>query len=137
MANPKQQTNENTETPKRSFAFTATFTPVPKEIPKTQRATDLPFKGLFAEHKDDALEGKQPHFFIPDAYWTEERGAEKAKVNKSYGRAKIMDQWREWAKAHKLDGQLEVLAIYREKGLDGAENPEPGLSFWIMKKSAA
>lgn len=130
-------------TPKRSFSFAASFTiPVPKEIPK--RATsvaDLPFKDWFTENLTAGLEGKQPHMFIPDAYWVLEREAEAVKVDKSFGRSKIMDQWRKWKFIHEKGKNttkpveahkgVQITAIYRtgkEPGFD-----EPGLSVWLLK----
>lgn len=116
----------------RTFDFTASFTvPVPVDLPKSERSTAMPFKEKFSENMAAALEGKQPYFFVPDAYWLS-RNAD-AKVDKSYGRTKIRDQFNQWVKSdEKNRSSLDLLLIYRT----GKEPDfkEPGISFWMVKK---
>lgn len=124
--------NAKATTPvKRTFDFTAsTSIPVPTDIPS--RSTELPFKQLFTDNLGAALEGKQPHIFIPDAYWTEERGIEAAKVTPAYGKDKVRGQFTEWKKKDAAREVLALITIYRDG--KSADFKEPGVSFWIVKK---
>lgn len=118
----------------RTFDFSATFSvPVPEKLPRAQRDTGLPFREEFSKNLAAALEGKQPHWFVPDAFW-HSRGADPKKVDKSYGRTKIRDQFNQWVKAdEKNRSALDILLIYRT----GTEPDfkEPGISFWMVKKT--
>ena len=139
-----QGTEQQTPT-KRSFSFETTFTvPVPQDLPKrAPSAQDLPFKDWFTANLKAALEGKTPHIFIPDAYWVEEREADKKLVNASYGRSKVMDQWRKWKFVHEKGKNTNkvvagheganITATYRT-GKEPGFN-EPGLSVWLLKVS--
>lgn len=147
---PKQE--EGTKAPegnpgaKRTFSFETSFTiPVPADLPKrTPAQTDLPFKGWFSDNLAAALEGKQPHLFVPDAYWILEREAAPKDVNASYGRSKVMDQFRKWQYVHK-DGKNTKVAVKGHEGVfptivyrTGKEQgfTEPGISIWLLKAQA-
>lgn len=132
---------------KRTFSFATSFTiPVPETLPKRAPAqTDLPFKGWFSDNLAAALEGKNPHVFVPDAYWTEEREAkpEDVKAGGSYARSKIMDQFRKWKFVHK-DGKNTQVIVKGHEGVqctclwrDGKQEgfPEPGMSVWLLKSA--
>jgi hypothetical protein len=134
-----------TPAPKRTFSFATSLSiPVPVDLPKRAPGqADLPFKGWFSESLEAARDGMQPHIFIPDAYWVEEREAKAADVNQSYGRSKVMDQFRKWKFVHK-DGKNTQEIVKGHEGVqctclwrDGKQEgfPEAGLSVWLLKSA--
>lgn len=123
-----------TPAPKRSFLFDASFSvPVP-EIKATPRSNELPFKRLFTEVQDQALTGKDPHFFIPHAYWVEERAVEKAKATDGYASGKLRDQFNKWKKESIARDPLHLVVLPRTGKEPGFT--EPGVSIWITKPAA-
>jgi hypothetical protein len=123
-----------------SFALTPDFSvKMPEHIPAPTRATELPFKASFSANLAAAVEGKQPHFFVPDAFW--KARTPDAKVDASYGRGKVRDAFNKWVKEdEKARSIIDIALVYREKGLLDAEGKPvegaaPGLSYWLIRKS--
>lgn len=119
---------------KRSFSFEASFsTPIPETLGRSPRSNELPFRGLFDRYEADAKAGKQPHVFIPHAYWVMEREVEADKVTDSYVKTKLRDQFNTWRKLAK-DREAITLVTLGRTGKEGVEGiKEPGVSFWLTK----
>ncbi|WP_269929985.1 hypothetical protein [Aminobacter sp. HY435] len=119
---------------KRSFNFEASFsTPIPETLGRAPRSNELPFRGLFDRYEADANEGKQPHVFIPHAYWVMERDVAADKVTDSYVKTKIRDQFNAWKKLAKGREAITLVTLGRT-GKEGIkEAPEAGVSFWLTK----
>lgn len=122
-----------------SFSLTPDFSvKMPEHMPAPTRATELPFKASFTANLAAALEGKQPHFFVPDALW--KARTPDAKVDPAYGRGKIKDAFNKWVKDDPTARSvLGIALIYRDKGLLDAEgkpiNGMPGVSYWLVRKA--
>lgn len=121
-----------------AFALTPDFSvKMPEHMPAPTRATELPFKASFTANLAAALEGKQPHFFVPDAYWLAR--TPDAKVDASYGRGKIRDQFNKWVKEdEKARSVLDIAFVYRDKGVldaDGKPSGLAGVSYWLVRKN--
>lgn len=122
-----------------SFTLTPDFSvSVPAVLPGPERATSLPFAASFTAVEAEALMGKQPHFYVPDAFFLARN--KDAKITPSYGKDKIRDQFNKWVKQdEKVRSSLGFVAMYRKDGYRDAEgnlvNPLPGTSYWLTKKA--
>jgi hypothetical protein len=120
----------------RTFSFEPTFSlPIPEVVP--QRASELPFKDYFSKVEKDAKEGKEPHLFLPHAFWTapkEQGGRGVPKMNPSadaYAKSKVRDQFNAWKKQDSARAKLTLVLIARS-GSEGIEGiTEAGISFWV------
>lgn len=124
------------DAPGSEFNFdTADFSvPVPESIPATQRSNALPFRRWFTNYAGPALEGKQPHLFVPTRFWVEARGADAEKVTERYQKDKLKgqyDAWRKSEEAPKDAERLKLTLIYRtgQEEIEGIA--EPGISLWL------
>lgn len=119
----------------RTFVFEEAdySVPIPKDVPTTMRSNELPFKRWFERHSAAALEGKQPHLFVPHAYWTEQRQVTDPKPNiDSYVKTKVRDQFNAWKKAGGSD-KVNLVTIPRTGAEEIAGITEPGVSIWLTK----
>lgn len=138
-AKPTKPTSSASEP--RTFNFDdADFSvAIPENLPATPRGNELPFKKWFTKHAAAALDGKQPHLFVPHAFWTGEKGvASDVKGGlASYSRTKLRDQFGAWKKKADTKG-VEALALVVVPRT-GTEDPkiagiaEPGISIWMRK----
>lgn len=121
----------------RTFAFTmSTSVPIPDVI-TSSRSTELPFKAeFFTPGFPLALSGQQPHMFVPHAYWIEERKADAEKVDSTYARGKLNDQFKKWRDADEGRKAVKLLLVNRtgKEGIEGIS--EAGISCWLQKVSA-
>jgi hypothetical protein len=96
------------------------------------RSTELPFAAkFFSPAMQAALEGKQPHKFIPKAFFTG-RADKPEKVDGSYMKTKVREAFNKWLKlqAQPVREALAILQVER-KGDEG-DYKEPGVSVWIV-----
>lgn len=121
----------------RTFSFDeADFSiTVPANIPSAPRANELPFKAWYAKFAQEALDGKQPHLFVPHAYWTDAREVPAEKVTDGYSKTKLRDQFNGFKKVTEIKGvdALNIITLGRtgKEGITGIE--EPGISLWLTK----
>lgn len=119
-----------------SFTFdTADFSvPIPETLPATQRSNALPFRRWFTTYADKALDGKQPHMFVPTRYWVEARNVAADKATEAYAKGKVRDQFATWRKSDEApEGKerLQCITVARtgQEGIDGIT--EAGISVWL------
>lgn len=147
MADRATKTTANKEAEQVTFDFTSAPFEVSVEIPEklpVQRATGLPFKEMYALMEPLALEGKQPHRFVPTAFWVARAkeqtngNAEKAQTA-AYGKGKLREQFNQWVKEDEAKrGKLNLIMIERKgtekEVFDQLKVPaEHGLSVWLTK----
>ncbi len=112
-----------------------TSIPIPENTSgRAPSALALPLKGVFTADLASALEGKQPHRFIPQKYWVVDRKPkDPAKAGTpGYQKAKIRGQFNEWVKEdEKTRSALTLIMVYRTGTEEGF--PEPGVSYWLTK----
>lgn len=105
----------------------------PPEAPaRGLRSTSMPFATkFFTPAMGPALEGKKPHKFIPKAFFLG-RAEKPEKVNGSYMKTKIRDQFNKWKKQQAPAVQEALTLLMHERtGKEEGFN-EPGISVWIM-----
>jgi hypothetical protein len=117
----------------RVFTFDAQFSvPIPEIATKAPpRANALPFKGLFTQHEQAAMEGKQPHIFVPHEYW-KTRTDKPENVDDAYAKGKLRGQFNDWVKENVLRQSLKLIIVARTGKEQGFT--EPGVSIWLDKQ---
>src|SRR5262245_57437125 len=111
-ATKDSKTTTKPETPaaeKRVFSFDAIFSlPIP-EVKQAPRANALPFKAVWTRDLQAALQGKNPAYWVPNAYWVEERGTPKEKATAAYAKGKLRDQFNQWKKEDITRAPLQLV----------------------------
>jgi len=121
------------------FDFTSTIvtgTTVPEDIGTVDK---LPFKALYTAMAEQMAADKKDSSenFIPQAFWTEERGVSAEKATPSYMKAKLRDQFNGWVKQDEEARSKYQLKTFARTGKEEAfKKLGAGISFWIIDKEA-
>lgn len=108
---------------------------IPAIAHKANRPNSLPFPALYSAMLPAALEGKQPHRFVPRSYWTDVRGASPATVAKvGYEKTKLRDSFNRWQAEDEAARAGVILTTVARDG-KSEEFPEPGVSIWMERKA--
>lgn len=124
---------------KRTFDFASAITtsvPVPADAKSRAPAANAhPFPEVYFSPKlSEALEGKQPHLFVPVAYWTDARDVAAEKVTVAFQKDKLRALFNVWVKKDEATRSKVALITMARTGKEGIEGiNEPGISMWMTK----
>lgn len=116
--------------------------PIPEEATKrgSQPGNKLPFEDIFSAMAPvaDTAGPEGVHQFLPNSFWTGERGLPAATIAKTgWVKGKVRDQFNAWKKKdEEARGKYAFFAVLRtgKEGIDGIT--EPGLSYWVKLAAA-